>query len=221
MIAQPGIPAVNFKLTKCRVLQNRLVEHRTCECGGLMNDSPYCKSKFPCIEVNVEYQIDGADGKTLQTSIVHSDETILNSNDADCSMAVCKSREKLNTLAVGDFLTKYGESDLRYNCYYNPYAPQSVIIKRNYTLLAIILSLLIPGLVFLTCIFFLALLCHSVRKNDTNNDLKIPANRTYLNYGVQLEDGSYSQECRASDLPGHTQRNNTRNSGENRQQSNF
>nr|XP_002124619.1 uncharacterized protein LOC100178422 [Ciona intestinalis] len=202
VIAKPGIPALHYKKTKCITLRRRLVEHRTCKCGGLLNDSPYCLSKFACYGVEVEYTVGAA--RENRTGTIRTDEALLNSENRDCSFAVCKKNMRQNSIEVSDFITKYGYETKRFSCYYDPNKTENVIIKPRFELYVIVLSLLIPGIVFLTSVFFLAMLCHTARKYNKDNDLRIPAHRPYLNYGVELEDGSFTRERRLSQLlPGY------------------
>ncbi|CAK8689554.1 uncharacterized protein LOC143461074 [Clavelina lepadiformis] len=189
IFGRPGIPALNFEATTCQAVNYLSVEERSCECGGVTNDSPYCKSSFLCVQVIVNYNVTGVNGTYTMTGVVHEHESVAYSIHEDCSLNICKQDRRANGLKVQKFIKDYGTSGQRYECYYDRRQPNTVIIERRYTLTIILISLIVPGGVFFLSVIALVILCIFAKKRNFPDPPSISTYRGYLNPSVVGDNG--------------------------------
>lgn len=190
LFAIPVLSTTNFRNTICRVNGYEFVGFEKCECGGITNASPYCKSRFPCVHIAVEYNIHTvAASNSTQRSIIYQDEAVLYNTNYNCSFATCKESRQQNTIELDTFKNSFGTKGSIYPCLYNRDNTTEVIVTRRYGFSVLVLSLALPSLTLLVSIFLFFIVCKTTVHTKVKQ-LRIRSNRSYIKSGVKLADGT-------------------------------
>jgi len=189
LFAIPILSTNNFRDTVCRVQGYNFIGFESCECGGLTNANPYCKSQFPCGHVIVDYNIHTVvASNSTQRSVVYQDEAVLSATSYNCSFASCKESKKQNIIELESFKSNFGNLGSIYECMYNRDNTKEVIVKRKYGLVTLVLSLALPGLTLLVSTFLFFIICKTTGHSQIKQ-LRIKSTRSYIKNGVKLPNG--------------------------------
>jgi len=189
LFAIPILSTNNFRDTMCRVQGYNFIGFESCECGGLTNANPYCKSQFPCGHVIVDYNIHTVvASNSTQRSVIYQDESVLSATSYNCSFATCKESKKQNIIELESFKSNFGNIGSVYECMYNRGNTKEVIIKRRYGLITLVLSLALPSLTLLVSAFLFFIICKTTGHSQIKQ-LRIKSTRSYIKKGVKLPNG--------------------------------